>query len=215
LARQTGQARLLLVVVGCIVLALGLAGEVSVRLSPAHRDCARALQAVAVVALYVAVHIGSWDVGLLESMRPEGHRASALRPAFIVGTALLPLGLMALAIALRRRFLLTLAVLTLVASLVTLRFYVHVAPAWVVLTLGGLVCLGLARWLEGWLARGRARQRGGFTADPLFDDDRRQRALEVAVAASQAESPGPARSESDSFKGGGGDSGGGGATTSF
>lgn len=215
LAMQTGHARLLLAVGGLVLLAVGLAGETSMRLCPDHRNCAKALQVVAAFALYVAVHIVSWDMGILESFRSQQHSASALRPVFIVATALLPVGLLALAIAWRRRLLLALGALTLVASLATIRFYFHVAPPWVVLMGAGAACLGLARLLERWLAQGRERQRGGFTADPLFDDERRQRVLEVAVAAAQAGSPSPARAETDAFKGGGGDSGGGGATTSF
>lgn len=215
LAMQTGHARLLLAMGGLVLLAMGLAGETSMRLCPDHRNCAKALQVVAAFALYVAVHILSWDMGILESFRTQGHPAPALRPVFIVATALLPMGLLALAVAWRRRLLLALGVLTLVASLATIRLYFHVAPPWVVLTFAGVACLGLARLLERWLARGPERQRGGFTADPLFDDERRQRVLEVAVTAAQAGSPVPARSEPDAFKGGGGDSGGGGATTSF
>ena len=104
----------------------------------------------------------------------------------MAATAVLPLVLIVAGVGMRRRALLAFGVLTLVASLVTVRFYVHVAPLWVVLLLGGIAAAGLALLLERWLRQGAERQRGGFTGDPLFDDERRLRAVEIAVAAAQA-----------------------------
>jgi hypothetical protein len=204
--------RLSFVLAALPLLALALAAEASPRLAPSHRRGAVGVQAVAVVALYLAVHLGSWDAHVLE--RTEGAPPQALRPLAIAATALLPLGLVATAIRLRRRPLLALGVLCAIASLVTLRFYVHLAPLWVVLTLGGLVGVGLALALERWLRAGPERQRGGYTSDPLFDGPRRLRALEIAVAATQA-GPAAKRPASPELQPGGGRFGGGGATDSF
>jgi hypothetical protein len=205
--------RLTVFLAGCLLLALGLWGEVSPRATPSHRRCAKAVQLVGLVAAYLAVHLGSWDEALLEG--GPSQRASQLRPLFIAGTAALPPLLIGLAILWRRRFLLTLAALTLVASLVTVRFYVHLAPLWVVLILAGLASMALALLVERWLRTGPGRARGGFTDDPLFDDDRRGRVLEVAVAAAQGGSSAVSRTDGGTFQGGGGDSGGGGTTTQF
>lgn len=207
-------ARPAFAVVAALALVLGLLGETSVRLPPSHREGAKAVQLVAAVALYVALHLGSWDEGLLEGR--GGHGSSPWRPLFVLTTAVLPVVLIAVAVGLRRRFLLLLATATAVASLVTLRFYVHVAPLWVVLTGGGLVCMALALWLQRWLDWGRDRSRGGFTADPLFEDAKAQRLLEIAVSAGQAGvAPQPARGDGGGFQGDGGDAGGGGATDRF
>ena len=211
LLSRLGSPRLLFVLTALPLLAAALAGEVSPRLAPSHRRGAVGVQAVAVTALYAAVHLGAWDARLFErtDVQPQ-----ALRPLFVVATAVLPLVLIVAGVAMRRRALLAFGVLTLVASLVTVRFYVHVAPLWVVLLLGGIVAAGLALLLERWLRQGAERQRGGFTADPLFDDERRLRAVEIAVAAAQA-GPAARRPAAPQFEAGGGKFGGGGATGSY
>jgi hypothetical protein len=204
--------RALFVLAALPLLAAALFGEVSPRLAPSHRRGAVGVQAVAVAALYLAVHLGSWDKRLLE--RTLGASPPVLRPLFVAATAVLPLLVIGLAVRLRRRALLAFGVLCLVGSLVTLRFYVHLAPLYVVLTLGGVAAAALALGLERWLAAGRDRQRGGFTAEALFDDERRLRAVEIAVAASQA-GPAAKRPASAGIERGGGRFGGGGATGSY
>jgi hypothetical protein len=212
-ARGEG-ARLNLVAVSALTLCLGLLGETSARLPPRHRRAACAVQLVAAVALYVALHLGSWDEGLLERGARPG--ATPWRSLFILATALLPVVLIGLAVVMRRRFLLWLGAAAAAASLVTLRFYVHVAPLSVVLGAAGLACLGLALLIERWLEAGPGGARGGFTADPLFGEARGHRVLEIAVSAAQAGiAPQPARGQGGGFEGGGGDAGGGGATTRF
>jgi len=213
-------ARALWAAAAVVLAPLALGGSSAAGLAPRHRRSCEVVLAVSLVALYVAVHIGSWDGGVLESVRggwPEEPRSSSLRALFVVGTAALPLALIALGIARRRRLLIHLGVGLGVASLVTMRFYVHVAPLWVVLTGGGVIGLAVALGLRRFLASGVDGERLGFTADPLFDDPSRRHVLEAAasvVAATPAASTAPAASGS-SFSGGGGDSGGGGASDSF
>lgn len=204
--------RLVFVLAALPLLAAGLVGEVSPRLAPSQRRGAVGVQAVAVAALYLAVHFGSWDKRVLERM--VGAPPPALRPLFVAATAVVPVLVIGVAVRLRRRQLLAFGVLCLIGSLVTLRFYVHLAALWVALTLGGVAAAALALGLERWLAAGRERQRGGFTADPLFDDERRLRALEIAVAASQA-GPAAKRPASAGLETGGGRFGGGGATGEY
>jgi hypothetical protein len=66
-----------------------------------------------------------------------------------------------------------------VASLVTLRFYVHVAPAWMVLVASGAAALGVTLGVRRLLAGGHDGARGGFTAEPLFGDPTRRHATEI------------------------------------
>ena len=105
-----------------------------------------------------------------------------------------------------------------IASLVTLRFYIHVAPLWVILTGSGAGAIALALGVRRWLDSSPAKERGGFTAEHLFEESRRKRLLETAAILSSFTPA--ARELHDSsggggFDGGGGESGGAGATGEF
>lgn len=219
LLTRLGPARLLWVLAGLGLAGLCVAGGESPRLAPTHRRSAQAVLAVALLALYVAAHLGSWDSGLLEEVSSLGRRVSGrgspLRALSVLASAVLPLAILAAGVRLRHRLLLNLGAVLGIASLVTLRFYVHLAPLWVVLTVAGAVAIGLALALRRWLDSGEGRVRGGFTAEMLFQDPEKRSALE-AVAAVAAFTPG-ARvvAEEPRFTGGGGRSGGGGGTGSF
>jgi len=106
-------------------------------------------------------------------------------------------------------------IVLLALSLVTLRHYVHLAPLWAVLTLSGALLLVLALAVERALRRAAGGEIAGFTADPLFSDERRQRALQIVPVAA-AFTPAPsAPAEEKGFAGEGGRFGGGGATEKF
>ena len=100
-------------------------------------------------------------------------------------------------------------------SVLTLRHYVQVAPLWVVLTLSGALLVILALAVERALRRARAGELAGYTAEPLFSDERRQQALQVlpvvATFAPEARAPGP----DPGFAGEGGRFGGGGGQEKF
>jgi hypothetical protein len=191
-----------------------------VALAPAHRRSCQVLTAIALVFLYLAVHLGSWDAGLVETIRTARHWGSAdnssVRPFFIVTTALVPFFVLAWGMISRRRMLLNLGLVGLLASLATLRQYVHVAPAWVVLLAGGGATVGLALALRRFLHAGVAHERHGFTAEPLFSDPERRHALEVVAGlVSLAPDARPVDVDKADFKGGGGRSGGAGASGAF
>jgi hypothetical protein len=213
-------ARALWAASALVLAPLALRGSSAAGLAPRHRRSCEVVMALSVVVLYTAVHIGSWDSRLLEGVAgvwPEEPRSSSLRVPFVAGTAVLPVTLIVLGIARRRLLLIRLGVALGVASLVTMRFYVHVAPLWVVLTSGGVAALALALGLRRFLASGPGGERFGFTADPLFDDPEKRHALEAAAsiaAATPAARPISATSSS-SFSGGGGESGGGGTSDRF
>ncbi len=134
-------------------------------------------------------------------------------------TALLPPAFVAWGIRTRRTLILDLGLAFAAASLVTLRYYVHLAPLWLLVTLaGGALILGslwLNRWLRG--APGGAGERNGFTAAPLFSG--RGETLQAAAVLAAFTAPPAAVSASPprdgGFTPGGGRFGGGGSSADF
>lgn len=217
LARVPG-GRLLWIVAGLALPPLFLRAGDSAKLPPSLRKSARAAAGVALLGLYVAFHIGSWDHGIVEEIGgfPRGGPPDgSLRLVFIAGTALVPLGVLLLGLRSRRSELLTLGVLLALASSATLRFYVHVAPLWVILSAGGLAAIALGLALLRFLLSGSDRERGGFTAEPLFGRSSGRGLVEIAAALASF-SPAPqAASAQTGLKPGGGRYGGGGASGSY
>jgi hypothetical protein len=189
------------------------------RLAPSHRVGAAVLTVIGIGAVYAAANVYSLDEGVLEHLArlapgredlPRGARLAAA-----AATALLPLAVLAWGLGSRRTFLLDTGIVLLALSLVTLRHYVQVAPLWVVLTLSGALLVILALVVERALRRARDGELAGFTAEPLFSDERRQRALQIVpvVAAFTPEAHAP--SHEPGFAGEGGRFGGGGAQEKF
>jgi hypothetical protein len=209
--------------IGWIVLAVLLVppllrGSVSPALAPSQRRACDAALVTALLALYVALHVGSFDARLLETELLFGTTDEAPawlgRPIFVLATALVPALVLLAGIRWKRPILLRSGLALSVASLVTLRFYVHVAPLWVVLVVSGGVALALAMLVHRYLASGPGKERHGFTAEPVLDRRDAAAALELGMTASLAPAA-PAASESPRFRGGGGEFGGGGASGSF
>jgi len=191
----------------------------SARLPPPHRRSCEAVAILSLVFLYAAVHLGSWDLGLVEMVSDHSGRflsssSPPARPLFAAATALVPVLALAWGVSVRRRSLINLGFVGVVASMVTLRAYVHVAPLWTALLLGGGTALGLALALRRALDSGPGRVRRGFTAEPLFADAERRSALEVAIGLAGS-SPAARPMEERGFAAGGGRSGGGGASGGF
>jgi hypothetical protein len=197
-----------------------LAGSESSRLPPSERRCCRAALFLTLVAFYIALHVGSWDghaiewLGMFRDVGVSPPRS--LRALSIFATAIVPVAILGFGIATRRTSLIHPGILLAVASIVTLRFYVHVAPVWVVLAASGAAALGVALALRRLLASGPGKERAGFTAEPLFEDPRRRQAAEmVAVVASLAPGARTIPEDHGRFEPGGGGSGGGGASSDF
>lgn len=191
------------------------------RLAPAHRRSCEAIALVSLVFLYVAVHVGSWDLRLVEMLTGgfsyTARRPSPIRTFFVVATAAAPLLTVAWGVVARRRSLLDLGFVGILASLVTLRAYLHVAPLWVALLGGGAVAMGLAALVRRHLDSGPEHERHGFTAEALFTDPEGRSALEVAASVASftpAARPLP-QPPQPGFEAGGGRSGGGGASGEF
>jgi len=186
--------------------------------APSHRASAAAVALGAIAAVYAAVNLWSLDHHSVEALRgrtwdvagpSRGERAVA-----IAATALLPVLLVAAGLRARRRVFLDAGLVLAALSLVTLRAYVRIADLWAVLAAAGALLVGGALAVNRWLGRGRDGERNGFTADALFSDAERLRALEIAPVLA-AHSPGGRPPDEPGFSGGGGSFGGGGAGSSW
>lgn len=196
-------------------LRLGL----SPRLPPAHRASLTLAASVALAGLYAAVHLGSWEVRLIEKIGgrtlPDWTNSEILWWVAAAATALVPVVLLAAGLLRRRYALILLGAGTAAASLVTLRYYVHLAPFWVVLAGSGAVLVAAALALRRYLATGPDGERHGYTASPLFTDLARQRVLEAGAAVLAFSPEARPLHEEPKYEGGGGEFGGGGASGSF
>jgi hypothetical protein len=197
-----------------------LRGAESPRLPPVHRaSCVLAL-AVALLGLYAAFNLSSYDLALLERFvpdRPQGRfwPVPGVRALAIAGTALVPLVYLVLGLRSRRGVFRLTGVATAAASLVTLRYYVHFAPLWVVLAVSGAVLIAAALALRRFLDSGPDRERGGFTAEPLFEDPDRLHLLEAGAAVLTLSPEARPAHDEPGFTGGGGSFGGGGSSSEF
>lgn len=205
-----------------IALPLGVAPVLlrlsqSPRLPPAHRNSLTAAAFVALGGLYAAVHLGSWDAKWIEEVggRRPASDSDLLWWASVAATALVPAALLAAGILRRRYALLLLGVITAAISLVTLRYYVHLAPLWVVLAASGALLAAVVLGVRRYLDSGPDGERHGFTASPLFTDLVRQRVLEAGVAVLAFSPEARTLPEEPKYEGGGGEFGGGGASGSF
>ncbi len=193
----------------------------SARLPPALRHGCTAALLVAMVALYAAIHLGSFDLGALEVLRRDfahlgpASRSPLLRQLSIAATILVPIVFLAIGIRTRRYVFLPLGIGTGTASLVTLRVYVHVAPLWVVLTGSGVALVAVVFGLRRFLDSGPGKERGGFTTDPLFEDLARQRLLEAGAVLASFTPDARTVHEEPKYTGGGGEFGGGGSSSEF
>lgn len=188
-------------------------------LAPSHRRGAASVLAVSLAAVYAAVNIYSLDHHLIEKSSAGWIAQVAPSEGFRVlaaaATAVFPLLVLGWGIRSRRPLLLDAGIVSAALSLATLRFYVHIAPLWVILSVAGggliLAALGVHRWLS----RAPRRERSGFTAEALFEDREKRQALGAigALALSpEARTPSP---EQGRFSGGGGSFGGGGSSGTF
>jgi hypothetical protein len=215
------QGRALWLVLGSVLAAACVPLLDRASLAPSHRRSAAGVLAVCLVAVYVAANPYSVERDIVESIAVShvpatGSATGASVPAAL-GAAVLPVFLFAWGIRSRRALLLDLGIVFATLSLITLRYYVHIAPLWAILTFAGAGLIGLALSLHRWLDRAPGRERRGFTADVLFENDDKQQALgtvatAMTLAPDSRSAPEPAPG---AFRGGGGASGGGGSSQGF
>lgn len=217
LLAHTSQGRLLWLVVSVALIPLCLKGARDGRLAPSHRSGAAIVGAVAIVALYGAVHIWSFDERMIESAHSYSLTQTPLllRPLSILATALLPPLLLILGWRRREPLLIYSGLLLIGVSIATIRLYRAVMPLSIALVLLGAVCLAVALGVRRFLRSGDKGEREGFTADPLFDDTNRTEAIRSVVAVATFTPPAQAAPARPAFEGGGGSFGGGGASGGY
>jgi hypothetical protein len=220
LAAQFPGSRPLWIVVAALLAAGASAARASRSLAPSHREGLELVRFVGLAAVYAGVNYLSVDKGWLEEIsRVVGtphHRGGEVGLLLAgLGTALYPPAIIAWGVRSRDRVVIAAGVLFAALSLATVRFYVHVAPLWVVLCAAGAALAGASVLLERWLRSGEDGERFGFTAAPLCDEGRRERLLPVAAALALAPAARILPDEGPGAAGKGGAFGGGGADGSF
>lgn len=189
-------------------------------LAPSHRRGAAAVLAVSLAAVYAAVNLYALDHRIVEKLSnarwssPDAP-AGAVRVLAAIATAIFPLSVLGWGIRARRTLLLDAGIVSATLSIATLRFYVHIAPLWVILSVAGAGLILLALGIHRWLTRSPDRQRGGFTAEALFEDKEKQQTLGALGAVSLAPEARSVSPQPGRFSGGGGRFGGGGTTGTF
>jgi hypothetical protein len=129
-------------------------------------------------------------------------------------TALLPAAAMVLGIVRRDRALLWFSVFAGTASILTLKYFLHLGYLAEEVTASGLALAGLAFGLLRWLRTGAGRRRGAFTGESLLEP--RLYGLDAeALAAMQPLAPAPKTPAAEGFRLGGGGFGGGGASGGY
>jgi hypothetical protein len=175
---------------------------------------------LSLAAVYAAINLYALDHGLIEKISGTGWspapvHAGAVRTLSAIATGAFPLFVLGWGIRSRRTLLLDAGIVGTALSLVTLRFYVHIAPLWTILSVAGSGLILLALGVHRWLARSPGREAGGFTAEPLFEDKDAQQALGAVGALSLTPEARVAPAEPGKFSGGGGGFGGAGSSGTF
>jgi uncharacterized membrane protein YgcG len=221
LLAQTSIGPGLWVLLPLVTAPLLLGGARSSSLAPAGREACSWALVVSLAAVGIATNLAAAQHHWIAHLDVDSHAfpdaglAPWLYTLYTIGTAVLPLLLIALAVRLRDRVVLWCGTATVVASLVTLRYYVHLAPLWLELIAGGAVVIAVVLLLRRWLDSGPRRERGGFTAQPSFSSGERTRLIEVAATIAAFTPPAQAVGPHRGFEGRGGEFGGGGASDSF
>lgn len=178
--------------------------------------CLETVRLAALAGIYLDVNLFAhrllWQDRL--GWPPAAGAASWSDPLCAVLTALLPAAALVLGIARRDRALLWYAVVAGTASILTLKYFVHLGYLAEEVTAAGLALTGLAFVLLRWLRSGADRRRGAFTGEPLLEP--RLYGLDVeALATMQPLAPTPKAPAAEGFRPGGGAFGGGGASGGY
>ena len=207
-------------IVGAALCAISIGLAERPRLAPSRRRAFAGVFVVSALALYAAINLYSCDKRIVEVIgewsETERMTGAALRvrPAFVIATAVIPVLFLVWGVRTRRRLALDTGALLAALSVLTLEYYVRFGS--LVITAFGLALIGLALWLNRFLARAPGGEVRGFTASPLLSAESEALAPVAALAAASSAAPSvsPHRPETD-FSDGGGKYGGGGATGSF
>lgn len=178
--------------------------------------CLETVRLAALARIYLDVNLFAhrllWKDWL--GWTPAAAAATWSDPFCAVLTGLLPATALVLGIVRRDRALLWYAVFAGTASILTLKYFLHLGYLAEEVTTAGLALAGLAFGLLRWLRTGADRRRGAFTAEPLLEP--RLYGLDAeALAAMQPLAPTPKTPAAEGFRPGGGAFGGGGAAGGY
>jgi len=203
---------------GTVLVAVAPRLQDRLSLAPPHRRASGGVFLAAAAAVYAAVNRWSLGERLVESLQRRSPARTEPDPTAIVlswlATAAFPLLLILWGLRSRRTLVLDSGLVLAALSLVTLRFYVHLAPLWILLAAAGAALVLVALGLHRWLRRAPGEERHGFTARPL-DEARRSLETAAVVAAFAPDAAPAAAREPGTFTPGGGRYGGGGATGGY
>jgi len=208
--------RLAWIVLPLVFAPLLFRGSETVRLPPSLRAGCTAALGVGLAGLYAAINIASCDQAWLEIWQEGRPRPAEWgRVLCWIATAAVPLVYLAIGLRTRRFVFLLLGAGTAAFSVLTFFAYVDLGPVWALLTLSGAVLVGLVFALRRHLDSGPGKERGGFTAEPLFEDLARRRMLEAGAAVISLSPEARPVHQEPKFEGGGGSFGGGGSSSEF
>jgi hypothetical protein len=178
--------------------------------------CLETVRLAALAGVYLDVNLYAhrllWKNWL--AWTPPAGAVSWSDPLCAVLTTLLPATALALGIVRRDRALLWYAIFAGTASILTLKYFLHLGYLAEEVTAAGLVLAGMAFGLLRWLRTGAERRRGAFTAEPLLEP--RLYGLDAeALAAIQPLAPTSKAPAAEGFRPGGGGFGGGGASSGY
>jgi len=210
-----GPVRIFWIAGGIVAAAIAAPLRESARLSPPQRDGCGYVLGAALAAIYAAVNLYSLDHRFLEALRPGAAPVPVswpfARTLSAAATALFPAAVLAAGCLGKRRLLVDAGLAFSALSLVTLRAYVSIGPLWLVLAASGAALILAAAFFERFLAR----ERSGWTAEDLSDEDKAG-AVATTIAAATVLSPDARPSPGTAgFTPGGGRYGGGGASGEF
>ena len=206
-------------VVGAALCAISIGLAERPRLAPSRRRALAGVFIVSALALYAAINLYSCDKRIVEVIgewsETERMRGAAIRvrPAFVIATAVVPVLFLVWGVRARRRLVLDTGACLAALSVLTLEYYVRFGS--LEITVFGLALIGLALWLNRFLARAPGGEVHGFTASLLLsaEDGTLSPAAALVAAAAVPASPHPA--DDADFSAGGGKYGGGGASGTF
>lgn len=178
--------------------------------------CLETVRLAALAGIYLDVNLFAhrllWKDWL--GWTPPAGTVSWSDPLCAMLTALLPATALILGIVRRDRALLWYAVFAGTASILTLKYFLHLGYLAEEVTAAGLILAGLAFVLLRWLRTGADRRRGAFTGESLLEP--RLYGLDAeALAAMQPLAPTPKTPAAEGFRLGGGGFGGGGASGGY
>ena len=185
---------------------------------PSQRRCLSALLLVSLAAVALALFPRSNEENWIEKL---GLRAGDTSPIpFLVawlGSIAFAAGLLGFAIRTRRRLLLDVAALHVVALVLLVLEQWDVQPYWAVLCGGGLAAIGGALLVRRFLDAGPEHERSGFSSAALLEDAESRRLLEAAavLATASPEARDLPSSDGPGLEGKGGEFGGGGSSSTF